>query len=355
MGDDMNGEPSKGHTERKRTRIVRPYPTHTLEDAIAVARAIQESNSGLPFDRALLARAMGTTPASSGYTMKLNSSAKYGLTQGGYNDDRISLTPRGEAIVAPKGVGEQLKAIIDAAIQPDVFGRFYRMLDGKRLPEDTFAQNMLQREFGVRPDLTGECLRIIEANGLYTAILQAVDGSLHVSLAEGPQNAPSARDGWPQAESGPEAADLRPASPAQGGRVFIGHSRSTEAVQFVKSVFDEFGIAYGAGEAEAGDLQPVSAAVSNEMRSCSAAVLVFGGDDGPVDGGGDLTSQMAYQLGAASVLYGNKVIVFREAGLEMGRDLTSLRAVEFEAERPEMAGLALLRELNRLGVIRVVV
>ena len=75
--------------------MVRPYPVHTLEEASIIASAIQERNSGLPFDRVLLAKALGTTPTSSGFTMKLNSSAKYGLTRGGYNDDRIELTPRG--------------------------------------------------------------------------------------------------------------------------------------------------------------------------------------------------------------------------------------------------------------------
>ncbi|MCH8109798.1 MAG: hypothetical protein IIB15_06685, partial [Chloroflexi bacterium] len=60
--------------ERKRTRMVRPYPTHTLEDALSVAVAVQDSNAGLPFDRVLLAGALGTTPACSGFTMKLNSS-----------------------------------------------------------------------------------------------------------------------------------------------------------------------------------------------------------------------------------------------------------------------------------------
>ena len=71
---------------RKRTRKVRPYPAYTLEDTLAIATRIQEANAGLAFDRSLLAGALGTTPASSGYTMRLNASSKYGLTQGGYND-----------------------------------------------------------------------------------------------------------------------------------------------------------------------------------------------------------------------------------------------------------------------------
>ena len=43
--------------------------------------------------------------------MKLNSSAKYGLTQGGSNDDKIVLTPQGGSLVAPQRSGERRQAL----------------------------------------------------------------------------------------------------------------------------------------------------------------------------------------------------------------------------------------------------
>ena len=89
---DVAGAPRRA---KKRTRIVRPYPNCTLEEAVTVAAAIQEANSGLPFDRVLLAEELGTTTRSSGFTIRLNAAARYGLTQGAYNDDSIALTPRG--------------------------------------------------------------------------------------------------------------------------------------------------------------------------------------------------------------------------------------------------------------------
>ena len=93
--------------KQKRTRIVRPYPVNTLQEALAVALAIKEANSGLPFARADLARAMGTTPGSSGFTTRLNSSSRYGLTNGAYNDEIVSLTHRGDGIVSPKDEEER--------------------------------------------------------------------------------------------------------------------------------------------------------------------------------------------------------------------------------------------------------
>ena len=39
-------------------------------------------------------------------------------------------------------------------------------------PDDTHAENLLQREVGIAPELTTECLGILRANGLYTGILE---------------------------------------------------------------------------------------------------------------------------------------------------------------------------------------
>ena len=345
---------------RKRTRMVRAYPVHTLEDALTVAATIHETNAGLPLDRVLLARALGTTPASSGYTMKLNSSSKYGLTQGGYNDERISLTPRGESIVAPKGGEERRAALVSAATHPDLFAQFYRKLDGKRLPEDPYAQNMLQREFGTHPDLMRECLDIIKANGLFVGVLRQVDGSLSVDLTRG---------GDPLREQSPpvDEEDMRPvpveSDPHGGpeflqrpaGRIFIGHNGDGDAVRFVREVLDQFAIPHAYVDEEDGDRSPVPVRVSEEMRNCTAAVLVLVGPGGADDpAAGRPVDRMLYQLGAASVLYGGKIVVLAEVGLELqSGELSGLHTVEFEPNAPGEAGLSLLRELYRVGAVKV--
>ena len=341
--------------ESKRTRMVRPYPIHSLGEALAVATAIQESNSGLPFDRALLARALGTTPASSGYVMKLNSSAKYGMTQGGYNDDFIALTPRGESMVAPKGAEELQSALVEAAMRPDVFGRFYRLLDGKRLPEDTYAENMLHRELEIPAELAGECLGIIKANGEFVGLISEIEGSLHVDLTK-IQGSPSEADD-PRSPMGlpthaTPAAQTQKQDVAQPtGRVFLGGSGDPEATEWVRSVLVEFDIPYGSADDGASDGQhPIDAEVSQEMRNCTAAVLVFANSEEA----GATRERMLYKLGAASVLYGDRVVVVRESGLDGSFAPAGLRSVEFDRRKPDVAGLDLLRELRRAGVIRVV-
>ena len=349
---------SPGDEPRKRTRKVRSYPVHTLEDSLAVAEAIQKSNAGLPFDRALLARALNTTPASSSFTMRLNSSAKYGLTQGRYNDHSIAITTRGEAAVAPKDVDERRRALREAALEPDVFRRFYELLDGKAMPRAEYAQNLLQRELDIQPDLSAECLQIAEANGLFVEILRrdASDGLL-VTLSTD-DNVPT------------EAVDSAQAVPAYkptqepdedghgpaGGRVFVGSSGDSDAARYVTSVLDEFGVPYSAGAVKPEEGPGLGEEVSHEMRRCSAAVLVVDGHDGDTQDsiGQGISPAVMYQLGAASVLYGRRVLLVHGEGDRLTPEIdTGLVSIAYQPTFPERAGMALLGALKGLGVIDV--
>ena len=80
----------------KRKYTMRPFPTHTLEQALFVPRTLQDANNGRPMNRLLLANAMGRTPASSEFKLLLSSSIKYGLTTGNEKSETIALTELGE-------------------------------------------------------------------------------------------------------------------------------------------------------------------------------------------------------------------------------------------------------------------
>ena len=334
--DDTASRMENSSSGGKRTRLVRSYPVYPLEEALAVARAIQESNAGLPFERTLLAGVLGTKPASSGYIRRLIASAKYGLTRGGYNDDLISLTPRGEAIVAPRGQEELQKALIEAAMEPDVFSRFYGMLEGKRLPEDAYAQNVLHREMGVHPDITAECLHIVKANGLHVGLISEVNGALYIA---------------PDRATEPKEAPRGDGDSPSGGKIFIGHTASPQALRLVQVVLDRFEIPYSITEGDQGTVHPTPGRVSDEMRRCTAAILVFSKDDQAAEGPAEA---MLYQLGAASALYGEKVIILKERGSQLGLDLGALHTVDYDRRRPQEAGLDLLLEMHRAGLVRVV-
>ena len=350
---------NENRSKSKRTRLTRPYPTHTLEGTLGVPDAIQNVNSGLPFDREDLAGALGTTPSSSAFTMRLNSSAKYGLTQGGYADKTISLTPLGEAIVAPRGEQERSEALVEAATYPDIFARFYGLLNGKRLPDDTYAKNLLRRELEVSQELTSECLQIIKDNGLYSGVLRESEEGLIVDLST--VSIPTAEKTHGQASTGPTRLS-EPSSASQNqtinqaalGRVFVFHRANSKAAEYLISLLDQFQVPSSSSELSSREGQPVSEHVAQEMKGCTASVFVLdarqqSGDDGIPDGNQDLL----FHMGAASVLYGKKVLLFVDAASGPA-GYEAFTSVTFNSTRIEDSGMDLVLALHKAGIIRVV-
>lgn len=354
----------------KRRRIVKPYPAYTLEDALDVAQAIQNANAGLPFARALLAGALGTTPKSSAFTQRLNASAAYGLTQGGYNDADISLTPLGEALAAGED-DRRRHALVEAAMTPPVFGGFYDMLHGKRLPESAYAQNLLQRELGVIDTLADECLSVIIANGEYAGIIIEQDGVPVVRLADrrpqpaaaspitdAPPTEPSrwdhsneriaARDARSPASTGHRALDDTPDK--SKGRVFLGSVGESDAAQFVASMLEQFGIPVSSPRLDAAADLPLPPKVAADMRASDAAVLVFARHNGDEQA---VRDKMLCLLGACSVLYDDRVVIFHETDAVPLPNLNGLSRVSFRSERIAESGLGLLMELHKAGVVNI--
>ena len=140
-------------TNEKRRRRQRTYPLHSLEECIQIPKEIVKAVGNGSIYRQVLARNLNTTPLSSAFVMKLKSSERYGLTTGGSGDEFIELTELGMAIVSPNSSEEQNRSLLQAALFPDLFNRFYDKYEGQKLPPDDFAKNSLVREFGVKPDL----------------------------------------------------------------------------------------------------------------------------------------------------------------------------------------------------------
>ena len=347
----------------KRTRVIKPYPAYTLEDVVDIAGTIQNANAGLPFERALLAGALGTTPKSSAFTMRLNASAAYGLTQGGYNDAEIRLTPLGQSAASEDDDGRRKRALAEAAMTPGVFGKFYELLDGKRLPEGAAAQSILRREQGVAESLTGECLSIIIANGEYAGLLREENGAAIVRIGARAQPQAVAAQGSPDAA---EQSALAPPAPdpsagdedatsnngrtaSREGKVFVGHIGESEAARFVASMLEQFGIPIANPDFGADGRPAALSGAAGEMRTAGAAALVFAGN-GQSQAARD---GMLCMLGACLALYGERVVIFHETDAVDGLNLDGLSCVGFERERIAESGLGLLMGLHKAGVVSV--
>ena len=346
-----------GDGSNKRKRINRPYPTHTLESVLSIARTIQEVNAGLPMDRLLLADALGTTPSSSGFRMRLGSSEKYSLTHGAYNDERISLAPLGRSAVSPSSASELRETLRKAATAPEIFRRFYSLLAGNPLPEGVYAENVLTRELQVRAELARECLGIIKANGLYAGLLKESGDATLVEydtvldgLSPGPGDTSSA-DRVNQSTDGRDAAET-------SGRIFLGFSRALTAVDMLRETLKTLGLQpVDMAISPDGAAGPLSAEVSGLMKQCSAAVIFAASCD---DDGSGATADRVDQaslilLGAASMLYGRRVVFVGPAAGEGPAGPPGTVAVGCHPGRPEATVLATLQALGDAGALRAAV
>lgn len=127
----------------------KPFPPTTLEEAINLADAIRDYNAGQPFDRLLLADALGIKPSSSNFRDLLKAGYQYGVTNGSEKSEKISLTPLGTKLTKPMNPGERAQAIMEAALAPELAGKVYRHYNRNKMPGIEFLKNALERQFEV--------------------------------------------------------------------------------------------------------------------------------------------------------------------------------------------------------------
>ncbi len=335
----------------KRTRLTRPYPIHTLEDALPIAETIQNVNGGLPVATDLLAKSLGTTVKSSAFVQKLKSSAGYGLTVGSHTSESIEVTPLGESLTAPRDEAARASALRDAALAPEVFGSFFEMYAGKRFPEEEFASNALVRDLSVHPDLAQECLRILRSNSLYVGLATERDDGLFVNPAgsssavadsEFPPvyDATGARAAAPfrpvQIGIGPDdgsgafGRDADPLDDRLGASSASGDERARETAtalivaqpddplaEEARRVMDTLSLPVSRIELGSSASRPVPQETSDALRPARGCVIVWpSGDvgDAPDADRRILRARAWMTLGAASHLLGDKVIVVGDGG-----------------------------------------
>ena len=140
--------------------------------------------------------------------------------------------------------------------------------------------------------------------------------------------------------------------PRRSPRIFVGESARSEAVELALQVLTEFDIAHGTSTRAAGDDSPISSSASEVMRECTAAVLVIAEDD-MRSGASAEWERSLYQIGAASLLYGQSIVVLCERGVQLPMEARRYPQVRFDANSAQDAAYGLLRQLHTIGAIRV--
>ena len=126
--------------------------------------------------------------------------------------------------------------------------------------------------------------------------------------------------------------------------------------QLVK-ILNEYGIPHREAVDEANRARPIPQKVAETMRECGAAILVFTADKEYFDKDGESiwrpSENVSHELGAASVLYGERIVVFKERGIELPSNFSSVGYIEFEKDKLIDKGIELFRELVSMKILSI--
>jgi hypothetical protein len=352
--------------EEEARRPPRPYPKHALRQALVIAEAIQEKNAGRPMRRIFVADAIGRKPSSSEFKFLLSSSYKYGLTVGTEKAEYIELTPLGRSITKPLNPEEKALSLQKAALTPDLFRKVYEHYKDAKFPQEDFLGNLLEREFGVPREWVDECAKILIDNGRFTGIIKDVSGSPYVVLGEKPIGikpqletaglAPTPTEPEKPVEPKATPEEISVAPPVK--RIFVAHGKNKTPLEQLKKILDQFQISHVIALEEPHIGRPISAKVAELMRGCTSAIFIFTADEEYVDSKGNKSyrpsDNVVYELGAATVLYGNKIVIFKEEGVDFASDFKDFGYISFEKDRLDAKAMDLLKELVALDFLRLV-
>jgi predicted nucleotide-binding protein len=331
------------------------FPQASLQNAQKLATAIVDNFAGEGGSPPDVALAVGISPTSSGWQVVAGASIAYGLTNGGVNAGKMTITDLGQRLVSPKEEGADIAARREAILKPRLLKEFFEKYRRAKLPGDVIAANVL-KGMGVPADRVAEALTIIKENGKYAGIIRDTPTGPFINLdspgVPAPAASPASSVGGEEDETPTAAAALNtpyqtaskpvtvgPTIDPKADRVFITHGKQREIVTQIKELL-EFGKFEPVVSVERETTAiSVPEKVFEDMRSCAAGIIHVGAEGKYLDREGNehskLNDNVLIEIGAAMALYGKKMILLVEKGISLPSNLQGLYRCEYEGDKLE--------------------
>jgi hypothetical protein len=352
-----------------------------LTEALRVPRAIQDEASGMNVSRLTLAEMLNVSPASSVLRELVASSRFYGLTIGGINAEEFGLTSLGNEATGGDEIARAI-AFKRAVMNVAPYKAFFQTFNNKKVPSTTAFKEFLIKNAEVAAERAEECVQFILADARTAGLLREMKGgSQYVDLSGTP--ALSAEDEERESDDtlGLDVVDVAdvepagekmeiseietPAPPASDGKpkkVFIAHGKNRTPLEQLKNALDAFKVRYAVAIDEPNAGRPISRKVATLMRDeCSSGIFIFTADERfvreNVDGEPEEiwrpSENVVFELGAASILYENRIVIFKEKGVSFPSDFSDLGYIEFEQDQLVAELGSLFKELVGLDILEV--
>lgn len=155
--------------------------------------------------------------------------------------------------------------------------------------------------------------------------------------------------------SPPPVAD--PQRSKRPNKLFIGHGRNKKPLEQLTKTLRELGIPHVVAEDEPNSGRPISKKVRDTMDQCGAAILIFSADVEYFDKDGNSiwrpSENVDHELGAAAVLYDDRVILFKEESINLASNFSGIGYIAFEKDKLDAKTNELLRELIGLKILKL--
>ena len=355
----------QGKRGRKAGAII--FPRDPLKEVLAIPEAIWKQNAGNPMPILDLASTINQSPNSSGFVRQLSSSYRYGLTEGSPATKVISLTSLGRAIIAPTAdtnVSESSKA---ALMHSEIFRKVYSTFDDKPIPRTEILRNTLVNPpeasgFGILRSDVDEFIKIWMQNITDYGLAHDIKGTTYLRLNKlGVSQLVVPEISSEQITSEeimePEVQPTKVEEKQIPKQIFVAHGKNTKPLEQLEKILNRFKVNYKVAVEEANSGRPVSTKVAELMKNCTSGIFIFTADEKTQDADGNEiwrpSDNVVYELGAASVLYGNKIVIFKESDVKFASDFSDLGYIPFEKDKLDAKSADLMLELINLGFMQL--
>ena len=161
------------------------------------------------------------------------------------------------------------------------------------------------------------------------------------------------------AEKGGEEERQPPPAPERKrrpNRIFVGHGKNKTPRDQLTKMLGQLNIPFKVAEDEPNLGRPISQKVRQTMDECGAGILIFTADREyrDLDGGAIWLSSenVANELGAAAVMYDDRIIIFKQEGVELASNYSGVGYITFEKDQLEAKMPDLLRELVAMKILK---
>ena len=376
-GINLSTEQKEGSKETKKARkrgrkagaIL--FPRDPLLKVLPIAESIWKNNAGNPFDILDVAKSVSQSPTSSKFVRQLASSYRYGLTIGSPTTKIIRLTELGSSIVAPTVDVDVSAKLREALLCPDIFRKVYTWMDRKPIPRKDVFKNTLFKPpetggFGIIKEDVDEFVRIFMQNIKDYKLDDDVQGTVYLRLDKlSPVIQPTIVKGV--AEEKEEAKSVEEKAPITTTvgvppkqitkQIFVAHGKNRKPLEQLKTILTQFKVPFQVAIDEPHKGRPISAKVAQLMRDCTSGIFIFTADEETTDVQGNSvlrpSDNVVFELGAGTILYGDKIVIFREEGVSFGSDFTDYGHITFERDKLDAKAFELMKELIGLGFLQV--